>query len=95
MSTTDPENPFVAPASRLQDYSQNASRLLSEVRVAPAGAAMEWLSTGWAMFQEAPGTWIGIVLVYFLMILLVYIGTPAISCSSASCTWPGSWRSSS
>ena len=73
MSTTDPENPFVAPASRLQDYSQNASRLLSEVRVAPAGAAMEWLSTGWAMFQEAPGTWIGIVLVYFLMILLVSI----------------------
>ena len=73
MTTPDPENPFVAPAARLQDYSQNPSHLLTEARVAPAGAAMEWLGTGWAMFQEAPGTWIGIVLVYFLVIVLVSI----------------------
>jgi len=73
MTTTDPENPFVAPTARLEDYSQKASHLLAEARVAPAGAAMEWLGTGWAMFQEAPGTWIGIVLVYFLIIVLVSI----------------------
>jgi len=73
MTTPDPDNPFVAPAARLQDYAQNPSRLLAEARVAPAGAAMEWLGTGWAMFQEAPATWIGIVLVYFLLIVLVSI----------------------
>ena len=73
MTTPDPDNPFVAPASRLQDYSQNPSHLLAEPRVAPAGAAMEWLGTGWTMFQEAPATWIGIVLVYFLVIVLVSI----------------------
>jgi uncharacterized membrane protein len=71
MTTTDPENPFVAPAARLEDYSQNPSHLLTEARVAPASAAMEWLGTGWGMFQEAPGAWIGIVLVYFLIIVLV------------------------
>ena len=73
MTTTDPENPFVAPTARLEDYSQKASHLLAEARVAPAGAAMEWLGTGWAMFQEAPGTWIGIVLLYLLIIVLVSI----------------------
>jgi hypothetical protein len=69
--TMDSENPFVAPTARLEDYSQKTSQLLAEARVVPAGAAMEWLQTGWAMFQEAPGTWIGIVLLYFLIIVLV------------------------
>jgi uncharacterized membrane protein len=73
MTSTDPENPFVAPAARLQDYSQSTSRLLAEARVVPPSAAIEWLSTGWGMFQEAPGAWIGIILVYFLIIVLVSI----------------------
>ena len=82
MTTTDPENPFVAPTARLEDYSQKASHLLAEARIAPAGAAMEWFGTGWTMFQEAPGTWIGIILLYFIIIVLVSI-LPIISMLNA------------
>jgi uncharacterized membrane protein len=73
MTTTDPANPFEAPTARLEDYSQKASHLLAEARVVPAGAAMVWLRTGWEMFQEAPGAWIGIVFLYFLIIVIVSI----------------------
>jgi uncharacterized membrane protein len=70
---TDPANPFVAPTARLQDYAhtEKASQLLTDARVVSAGAAMQWLGTGWTMFREAPGTWIGIVLVYFVIIVIV------------------------
>ena len=71
MTTTDPTNPFEAPTARLEDYSQKASHLLADARVVPADAAMVWLRTGWEMFQQAPGAWIGIVLVYFLIIVVM------------------------
>jgi hypothetical protein len=54
MTTTDPANPFAAPTARLEDYSQKGSHLLAEARVAPTGAAVQWIGTGWAMFREAP-----------------------------------------
>ncbi len=71
MTTSDSPNPFLAPTARLEDYSQKASHLLADARVAPAGAAIEWIGTGWAMFREAPGVWIGIVLLYFFMMVAV------------------------
>jgi len=72
MTTTDPANPFVPPTARLEDHSQKASSSLRvEARVVPAGAAMGWIRTGWTMFQEAPGAWSGIVLLYFLIIVVV------------------------
>jgi len=71
VTTTDPGNPFVAPTARLEDYSQKASHLLAEARVAPASAAIAWIGTGWAMFREAPGVWVGILLLYFLTMVAV------------------------
>jgi uncharacterized membrane protein len=75
MTTNDPSNPFVAPTARLEDHidAHGASHLLADTRVAPAGAAMQWLQTGWTMFLQAPGTWIGIVLLYLLIMVVVSI----------------------
>jgi hypothetical protein len=69
MTTTDPADPFAAPTARLEDHSQRTSHLLAEARVAPAGAALQWIGTGWAMFREIPGVWIGILALYFLIMV--------------------------
>ncbi len=72
---TDPANPFVAPTARLEDDARifDTSRLLPESRVVSAGAALQWLGTGVAMFREAPGPWIGIVLVYFVTLVVLSV----------------------
>jgi uncharacterized membrane protein len=71
----DPANPYVAPTARLVDYApaDHASNLRGEARVVRAGAATQWISSGWTMFRDAPGTWIAIVLLYFAIIVLISI----------------------
>lgn len=68
--TADP-NPFRAPSARVADASPSttAGQLLDEPRRVSAGAPAQWLSTGWAMFKEAPGPWVGMVVVYMLISL--------------------------
>jgi uncharacterized membrane protein len=34
---------------------------------APAGSGFTWLSEGWALFREAPGTWVALILVWILL----------------------------
>jgi len=43
------------------------SALLAEPRVVPAGAPMQWITTGWEMFKAFPGPWIAIVIVYVII----------------------------
>ncbi len=40
-------------------------------RVAAAGAGAAWWAEGWRMFRSHIGTWVGIVLVYFIVSLLL------------------------
>jgi hypothetical protein len=40
-------------------------------RVAAAGAGATWWAEGWRMFRSHVGTWVGIVLVYFVVSLLL------------------------
>jgi len=72
-TSSDPANPYVAPTARLVDYSptDHASSLRGEARVVRAGAASQWIRTGWTMFRDDPGTWIAIVLLYFVIIVVV------------------------
>jgi uncharacterized membrane protein len=74
-TSSDPANPYVAPTARLVDYApaDHASRLRGEPRVVGAGAASQWITTGWSMFRDDPGTWIAIVLVYFAIIVVVSV----------------------
>lgn len=67
---SDDANPFRAPAARVADAdaSSPGGQLLGEPRRVSAGAPLQWLSTGWAMFKEAPGPWIGMVVVYMVIV---------------------------
>jgi uncharacterized membrane protein len=63
-----PHNPFQAPRSRVADpVSENSGVLLEKPNRNDAGRGWTWLSEGWGLFKEAPGTWIGIVVVMLLL----------------------------
>ncbi|BBA35891.1 uncharacterized protein sS8_3959 [Methylocaldum marinum] len=67
-SKNEPHNPFQAPRSRVADpVSENSGVLLEAPKRNSAGSGMTWLSEGWDLFRKAPGTWIGIVVVWFLV----------------------------
>lgn len=38
-----------------------------EVQRLPAGRGAEWLSQGWSLFKQAPGIWIGLVVIWMLL----------------------------
>jgi hypothetical protein len=69
-STADP-NPFRAPAARVADAEMFSSggQLLAEPRRVSLGAPRQWLLTGLSMFKEAPGPWVGMVVVYLLIVI--------------------------
>jgi uncharacterized membrane protein len=64
-------NPFRAPTARVADADASAGggHLLAEPRRVPASAPAQWLSTGWSMFKDAPGPWVGMVVVYMLIVV--------------------------
>lgn len=66
MTTPDSShNPFAAPRARVDDPGPNDSgQLLSQPRRVAAGRGFGWLGEGWTLFKEAPGTWIGLTLVW-------------------------------
>lgn len=37
------------------------------IHKATAGAAIDWIAAGWAVFKKAPGTWIALLLVLFVI----------------------------
>jgi uncharacterized membrane protein len=56
-----PHNPFQAPRSRVADPTPSHSGvLLKTPKRNAAGRGWSWLSEGWGLFKEAPGTWVGI-----------------------------------
>ncbi|MFP5306885.1 MAG: BPSS1780 family membrane protein [Gammaproteobacteria bacterium] len=38
-----------------------------EVQQLPAGRGAEWLSQGWGLFKQAPGIWIGLIVIWMLL----------------------------
>lgn len=65
-------NPFAAPRAPVDDPRPvGPGILLDKPRKLESGRGFGWLGEGWALFREAPGTWIGIVLVWTVMGLVV------------------------
>lgn len=65
-------NPFRAPSARVADQSvPDAGPLLDEPRRVRIGSASEWIATAWRMFKEAPGPWIGMTVVYVLILMSI------------------------
>lgn len=70
----DDNNPFKAPEARVADTPSGDSGdfVLEGIRV-PAGNGSAWLGKGWELFREAPGTWIGLTIVYVVLIMAMSI----------------------
>jgi hypothetical protein len=65
-------NPFEAPRARVDDPGPAGSGALRAVpRAVETGRGLGWLGDGWRLFKEAPGTWIGILLVWILISLAI------------------------
>jgi uncharacterized membrane protein len=66
-------DPYEAPQAALDVAEPADSGLLGEPRALPAGAGMDWLAAGWRSFTLAPGTWLGIIIVFFLIVMVASI----------------------
>lgn len=72
MEPSKSSNPFSAPTARVSDVvNDEAGALLSEPRTVEAGRGMGWLGEGWGMFREAPGVWIGTILVLGVVFIVL------------------------
>jgi uncharacterized membrane protein len=63
-------NPFKAPEARVADAGTASGEFVLEGQRVPAGNGIAWLTQGWEMFKQAPGIWIGITVI-FLVIMMV------------------------
>ncbi|MDP2827404.1 MAG: BPSS1780 family membrane protein [Sulfuricellaceae bacterium] len=66
------ENPYAAPSSHVSDHvSQEEGFLCDPPNLVSAGRGISWISEGWALFKDNPGTWIGMIAVYFVISLVL------------------------
>jgi hypothetical protein len=65
-------NNFVPPKANVEDVRNYGGdgTLLDEPNQLSAGRGSAWWSDGWGLFRQATGVWIGIVVVYLVMITL-------------------------
>jgi len=62
---TDQDNPFAPPtAAVLEAAPEGSSRYIPEGRSVAAGRGFAWFGEAWDLFKRAPGTWIGIFVVF-------------------------------
>lgn len=63
-----PHNPFATPRARVDDpASPGSGALLDPPRGVETGRGFAWFGEGYRLFREAPGTWVGAVLVWLLL----------------------------
>lgn len=67
----DNNNPFKAPEARVADIAADSGEFLPEGRRVPAGNGVSWLGSGWTLFKMAPGVWIGITVIFMLMMMVM------------------------
>lgn len=74
-------NPYRTPEAVLIDDTQKSEsdgELRSEPAKQPAGTGAQWLGDAWNLFKDAPGVWIGMTIV-FVLILMVLSFVPLVS----------------
>lgn len=67
-----PHNPFEPPKARIDDPRPvMPGRLLDAPRSVELGRGFGWLGDGWDLFKEAPGAWIGVVVVWIVLSAII------------------------
>lgn len=68
-------NPYRAPEAALIDETleqkTGTGNLRSEPAQLPAGAGMQWVTDAWNLFKNAPGVWIGMTIVFFIILVVL------------------------
>lgn len=74
MSMQD-DNPFKAPSAHVSDYSAGGpgGTLDLDGQRLSAGAGVDWIKGGWALFKLAPGAWIGLLIVWFVVLVVLSV----------------------
>lgn len=87
MSTT-PTNPYAAPRAQVADESVVASgHFVAAGRGVSAGRGWDWIASAWRLFRAAPGVWIGMALLWF--VIVVFGGMiPFLGPLATSLLWP-------
>lgn len=62
-------NPFVVPAKATGDGPTGPGEFVPDGRQVPAGNGVAWISAGWELFRKAPGVWIGIAVVFMIIVV--------------------------
>jgi uncharacterized membrane protein len=67
-------NPYAAPSARVADAAAGGvdGELIEGGRSVPAGRGWAWITEGFALFRESPGTWVLVILALF--VILVALG---------------------
>jgi len=63
-------DPYEAPQAALDVVEAVDDGFLREPRTVAIGAGMDWLAAGWRSFTLAPGVWLGILVVFVLIVLV-------------------------
>lgn len=69
----DQNNPFKAPEARVADVVSDSGDFTLEGRKVEAGRGVVWITRGWELFRQAPGVWIGLGVVYVVILMAVGI----------------------
>ena len=63
-------NPYEAPSANL-DQVQSGSYALTGPRAVPIGRGWGWIADGFGHFKKSPGAWIGALIVWFILIMVL------------------------
>ena len=66
-------NPFKAPEARVADAGVGSGEFIADGQRVPAGNGVAWLSRGWEIFKQAPGVWIGIAVIFMVMMIVLSV----------------------
>jgi len=71
-------NPYATPKAAVADEPVPQGEYVPGGKGVPAARGWNWIADGWALFKTAPGTWIGIILVFAVifiaMALVPFVG---------------------
>jgi hypothetical protein len=72
MDQSKTANPFSAPSARVSDVvSDDEGELLAEARKVEAGRGLSWIGEGWSLYREAPGMWVGLILILGVIFIVL------------------------
>lgn len=63
-------DPYAAPKSRVADTPAGSENFIPEGRPA-SGGGWSWVTEGWAIVKQSTGTWIGLFLVFAVIVIIL------------------------